>query len=177
MFNVLFLQTIIIHPKKYNLPLSRCVDVSSEWMSKRASEWERERERKKRRKEFRWNQHWAPADLRILHYFTVYTHKWGYNETMIRCSRSFFSTFFSFAFYKYDMFLLLRSLSLSRLVVIITFFFTFCVLHCCSLWALFVEDILYEVKLKQGSEWETINGFYGTPPRRQAGMKKKLELT
>lgn len=35
MFNVLFLQTIIIHPEKYNLPLSRCEWISSEWVSER----------------------------------------------------------------------------------------------------------------------------------------------
>ena len=124
MFNVLFLQTIIIHPEKYNLPLSRCEWMDIEWMS----------EGERRRKEFRWNQRWAPADLRILHYFTVYTHKWGYNETMIRCSRS--RSLLLFAFYKYDMFLLLRS----RLVVIITFFFTFFLwlLHCCSFRLYFV---------------------------------------
>lgn len=38
MFNVLFLQTIIIHPEKYNLPLSRCEWIYIEWMSERERE-------------------------------------------------------------------------------------------------------------------------------------------
>lgn len=127
MFNVLFLQTIIIHPEKYNLPLSRCVywDGEKEGISMEST--------------------WAPADLRILHYFTVYTHKWGYNETMIRCSLSSFS----FAFYTN----MICSCCCSRLVVIIAFFFlnflTAPLLR--SLWALFVYE--RGIKMKQ-REWE-----------------------
>ncbi len=150
MFNVLFLQTIIIHPEKYNLPLLLCI-VYMEW----DVEWEKEG--------ISMESTWAPADPRILHYFTVYTHKWDYNETMIRCSLSSFS----FAFYtnKYDMFLLLLSSLLPS---------SFCVLLLRILKAIFVG-------IKKCCKWERKRDdkwilWNATKKRKQAKILK-LEMT
>lgn len=95
MFNVLFLQTIIIHPEKYNLPLSRCVLCI---LGIAHSEWE---------KEFRWNQ----LGRQLTSEYYIISQCTHINEAITRRWLGALSPLASFIriLHKYDMFLLLLS--------------------------------------------------------------------
>lgn len=96
---------------------------------------------------------WAPADLRILHYFTVYTHKWGYNETMIRGALSRSRS------------LLIRILQIWYVLAVVSlspcrhYYFSLSSFpYCCSLWALFCYICLYFFKYMYVSIYEKREG-------------------